>query len=80
MVTTASESIFTALDFLCSWLIAKNDSADHPPSSTVSTILIWSKPPHGKLKFSTDATLFSHGSSTGFGMVIRDDTGNFVAC
>lgn len=38
----------------------------------------WNAPPQGWVKINVDATIFSGMSCTGFGSVVRDETGQFV--
>nr|GMD99015.1 uncharacterized protein LOC109166807 [Ipomoea batatas] len=46
-------------------------------SSNLSPVEVWSPPPRGMLKCNVDASLFEE--NVGFGVVVRDHVGNFVA-
>lgn len=50
---------------------------DHAPANSC---LGWHKPPPTFLKCNTDAAVFVDAASVGLSCVLRDETGNFVAC
>ncbi|WCJ44078.1 hypothetical protein M5689_024770 [Euphorbia peplus] len=47
--------------------------------SAVQPYVVWVRPPPGMLKMNVDAALFSNPISVGFGFVLRDENGAFMA-
>ena len=48
-------------------------------TNVVSALTVWSPPPQGWIKVNIDASLNSQRSSLGFGCVVRDANGRFIA-
>ncbi|XP_043812710.1 uncharacterized protein LOC110614869 [Manihot esculenta] len=74
---TASGVFFMALNFLQQWRGACSDSTSC--TNVVSVLTVWSPPPQGWIKVNIDASLNSQRSSLGFGCVVRDANGRFIA-
>ncbi|XVE87983.1 hypothetical protein DITRI_Ditri19aG0031800 [Diplodiscus trichospermus] len=78
---SARSAVYSALDFLCNWLEARNQHQD--TLSTYSNSVTehrWRKPYHPAFKCNLDAALILQENSVGMGMVLRDSSGSFVAC
>ncbi|XP_019150378.1 PREDICTED: uncharacterized protein LOC109147197 [Ipomoea nil] len=65
-----------ALLFLDSWRSANEVQACQPAYIDEG---LWSKPVQGRLKLNMDAALNENSNLLGFGWVLRDDNGNFLA-
>ncbi|XP_043809037.1 uncharacterized protein LOC110606249 [Manihot esculenta] len=59
------------------WRGACSDSTSC--TNAVSALTVWSPPPQGWIKVNIDASLNSQRSSLGFGCVVRDANGRFMA-
>ncbi|XP_043810985.1 uncharacterized protein LOC122723271 [Manihot esculenta] len=66
-----------ALNFLQQWRGACSNSTSC--INVVSALTVWSPPPQGWIKVNIDASLNSQRSSLGFGCVVRDTNGRFMA-
>ncbi|KAL8535862.1 hypothetical protein ACS0TY_011487 [Phlomoides rotata] len=73
--STSYQGVITATSFLQEWACR----VVHSPLAKVRECRAWHRPTHGFPKVNIDAAFFEETSSMGFGMVIRDECGNFVA-
>ncbi|XP_043814095.1 uncharacterized protein LOC110619045 [Manihot esculenta] len=74
---TASGVFFMALNFLQQWRGVCSDSTSC--TNVVSALTVWSPPPQGWIKVNIYASLNLQRSSLGFGCVVRDANGRFIA-
>ncbi|KAG8642546.1 hypothetical protein MANES_12G097720v8 [Manihot esculenta] len=74
---TTSGVFFMALKFLQQWRGACSDSISC--TNVMSALIVWSPPPQGWIKVNINASLNSQRSSLGFGCVVRDANGRFMA-
>ena len=67
------------MNYLFDWLHARQcQDLSSPPASFVDNS-IWQRPPTRMLKCNIDGAIFQNSNSIGVGMILRDDTGSFVA-
>ncbi|XP_019150973.1 PREDICTED: uncharacterized protein LOC109147770 [Ipomoea nil] len=68
-----------ALLFLDCWGNANEKLPAGVAHSDSHVVEGWARPSHGRLKLNTDAALNVEDNAMGFGWVLRDDVGNFLA-
>ncbi|XP_019198180.1 PREDICTED: uncharacterized protein LOC109192007 [Ipomoea nil] len=89
--TSRNESVWKGIDFdLCTmlhrallfldcWGNANQKLPADVAHSDSHVVVGWARPSHGRLKLNTDAALNVEDNAMGFGWVLRDDVGNFLA-
>ncbi|XP_019150533.1 PREDICTED: uncharacterized protein LOC109147326 [Ipomoea nil] len=72
----SSSIVEEAAVFLHAW---KNIHYNHDKPAANTGTQRWIKPPHGKFKLNVDAANDLGNKRTGFGCILKDEEGNFVA-
>ncbi|XVF50749.1 hypothetical protein PTKIN_Ptkin04bG0128300 [Pterospermum kingtungense] len=68
------------MNFLLSWIQAKQlRSVFNHATGIDQEEIKWSRPREGYLKCNTDVAVFTGDIQVGFGMIVRDAAGNFIA-
>lgn len=78
---SAANTVFSGLNALYEWISVKFQPSNTAVSSRKSHICeLWHPPPATFVKCNVDAAFPAGVGVTGFGMVLRDDAGAFLAC
>ncbi|XVF51873.1 hypothetical protein PTKIN_Ptkin04bG0219100 [Pterospermum kingtungense] len=77
---TAISIVYAAKDLLCQWLAAKQFGISESRLDQFhDEIPVWNGPPSSFMKCNVDAASFASEGKTGFGMLVRDERGHFIA-
>ncbi|XVF39634.1 hypothetical protein PTKIN_Ptkin01aG0049500 [Pterospermum kingtungense] len=74
----AKRVVFMAIEALCDWLCAKDQSVVHEKRGGRRSHMLWHPPPDGYVKCNVDPTTFTEENQTSFSMMIRDASGRFL--
>ncbi|XVF50659.1 hypothetical protein PTKIN_Ptkin04bG0119700 [Pterospermum kingtungense] len=76
---SASHLVHAGLNFLQQWVMAQSLLRGTGMNAGVIGDMKWQKPPSGSIKCNVDAAIFQALSKVGYGCIIKDSKGGFIA-